>query len=483
MIEFEGVSFSYPGASRPALRGIDLCIEREEFVLLTGRSGSGKTTMLRCMNGLVPHFYGGRFSGSVRIDGFDTKDHQVRELSRHVGLVFQDPENQFATTSVRSEMEFGMGNVENGGDLDDTVRQLAARFGLLEILDRPPSEISGGEKQKAIIASVAGMGTGALALDEPSSQLDPVSAAQILDLLAELNRGGMAIVLSEHRLEKAIELATRCLVLDSGRVIFDGPAEGLQGSFPEFFHLKRPYPCSRGSKARKILVEDLAFAYPGRPERVLDGLSLAVGESEVLGVLAENGGGKSTLSEILTGLLSPYSGRIEIDGTALNSIRSSKLSRLIGIVFQDPNIHLFHETVREEIEFAPRNMDLLDPATIDWVIELFGLGELQQRNPRDLSGGQKEKVAIASVASYLPQVLILDEPTRGLDTLEKAGVMEGICELRRRKGTTVIIPTHDLQLLETYADRVVVLRGGRTVFEGEPAEAVKCFAEGLRCRG
>jgi energy-coupling factor transporter ATP-binding protein EcfA2 len=327
------------------------------------------------------------------------------------------------------------------------------------------------------------MGTGALALDEPTSQLDPVSAMQILGLLAELNQSGMAIVLSEHRLEKAMELATRCLVLDSGRVIFDGPAEELEGRFPEFFRLQRPCTCGRGSRARKIVVEDLAFAYPRSSERALDGVSMVVNESEILGILAENGGGKSTLSEILTGLISPYSGRIEVDGTALSSISSSQLSRLIGIVFQDPNIHLFHETVREEIEFAPRNMDLLDPARIDWVIELFGLGELQQRNPRDLSGGQKEKVAIASVVSYLPEVLILDEPTRGLDTLEKAGVMEGICELRRLKGTTVIIPTHDLQLLNTYADRVVVLRGGRTVFEGAPSEAAECFVEGLCCPG
>lgn len=196
-------------------------------------------------------------------------------------------------------------------------------------------------------------------------------------------------------------------------------------------------------------------------------------KGELLGVIARNGGGKSTLARILAGLLKPYYGEIRLDGVELGSMPKSQLWRRIGIVFQDPNIHLFHDTVRDEIKFAQRNSGMEDG---DAVMEEFGLKEVWARNPRDLSGGQKEKVAIASVVGYGPEVLILDEPTRGLDVMEKREIMTMVRKMVEDRGVTGIVLTHDLEMIGAFADRTVIISEGRVGFQGDPFEAVQKFS-------
>ena len=480
MIRFEDVSFRYPAASSPALEKINLEIDQGEYVLIAGPSGSGKSSLLRCMNGLIPHFYGGIFGGRICLDGFDTRESLVRKLSGRVGLVFQDPENQFITTSVRSEIAFGQENLgQEPCEVERRTSELGKGFGLEELLDRPPSEISGGEMQKTIIASVAAMGTRILALDEPTSQLDPSSASQIFQLLKDLNGEGMTIVLTEHRLRRALRDVSRALVMDSGRVVLDGKPRDLMRSFPQLVSLPKPEERVKcGQRSFKVKIRDLSFRYSEETDWVIRNLSLGIAGSELLGVVGANGAGKSTLGRIMTGILGRYEGEVLLDGQEIRTIPMSILSKKVGIVFQNPNKHLFHDTVAEEVDFARKNMGIQSGPDVYAILDQFGLKEFASRNPRDLSGGQKEKVAIASVMGYGPEVLILDEPTRGLDLPEKAGIMGMLRTLTREKGITVLVFTHDLEIVEGFADRAAVISGGRISFEGDPHKAVRRFSEG-----
>ena len=481
LISFENVSFSYPASPSLALRDLNLSIGEGEYVVVAGPSGCGKSTLLRCMNGLIPHFYGGSFAGRVIVDGLNTRSAQVRRLSEVVGLVFQDPESQFVTTSVESEIRFGKENLGRMPlEIDARTAELAERFGMSRILDKHPFEISGGEKQKAIIASVAAMGTRVLALDEPTSQLDPRSASQIFELLRSLNHAGMTIVLTEHRLRRAMGDASRALVMREGAVAFDGRPSEVIARFPELVSIQRSVPTSpAGPKPVMMQVRGLSFRYPAHESWALRNVSLDVQGSELLGVIGPNGSGKSTLALILAGLLRPYEGQVLLDGEELGSIQRSVLARKVGIVFQDPNIHLFHEDVRSEVEFARKNMGMQTDEETDRLLDQFGLVDCESRNPRDLSGGQREKVAIASVMSYRPRVLLLDEPTRGLDLTEKAGIMRTIRCLAEGSGMATVVLTHDLEIVEAFADRVAAIRDGEMLFEGDAPQAVRRLLEVL----
>jgi len=479
MIEFRKVSFRYGGTASPAISQIDLHVSRGDYLLVAGPSGSGKSTLLRCVNGLVPHFYGGEMSGTVVVDGIDTRPSDIGRLSQIVGMVFQDPESQFVTTSVRSEMDFGQENLgRSPEEIDRTTTYFAASFDLASILDRPPSEISGGEKQKAIVASVAAMGTQVLVLDEPTSQLDPHSALQMLALLRDLHRQGYTIVLAEHRLSRVLKDATRAVVLESGRIVMDGEPGDLVKTHADLVHLPQSTK-KEGPRPGAPIVEvrGLCFAYPGQGD-ALSGIDLTIRGAELLSIIARNGGGKSTLARIMAGLLGPYRGSIYLEGKEQRSLSRAELCRAVGIVFQDPNVHLFHDTVAEEVGFARANMGL-GSVGLDDIFDAFGLTQLRDRNPRDLSGGQKEKVAIASVMSYGPRLLILDEPTRGLDLPEKAGIMRIVRSLIEDRGTTVLLLTHDLEIVGAFSDRVAVLSQGRISYEGQPGEAMKRFSREL----
>lgn len=465
MIEFDDVHFTYSGAKTEAVSGVDLEIGEGEYVVVAGRSGSGKSTLLRCMNGLVPHFHGGVFGGTITVDGVDTIESSVRDLSQTVGLVFQDPENQFVTTSVRNEIAFGQENL--GWDEDiilERIGELGRFFDLASLLDRAPDAISGGEKQKAIIASILAMGTRVLALDEPTSQLDPRSADQIFSILEDLNESGITIVLTEHRLNRALRDASRAIVLDEGEVIADGRPDLVPSRFKDLLHFPRDIgrEGSPGGEV-KIEVRDLSFRYsPGDPW-VLKGLSLTVVESELLAIMGSNGSGKSTLARILSGLLDSYQGEMETRGAR------------VGVVFQDPNKQLFHETVAEEVAFSGRRLVRGETYSPEKLLDRMRLHDVAEKNPRDLSGGQKEKVAIASVLSYGPDVLILDEPTRGLDLPEKVRIMRYLRDMMYRDNMSIIVLSHDLDLVQAFADRAAILSGGRISESGCVDEVVAHF--------
>ncbi len=466
MIEFDDVHFTYSGAKAEALSGVDLEIARGEYVVVAGRSGTGKSTLLRCMNGLVPHFHGGVFGGRITVDGVDTIESSVRDLSQTVGLVFQDPENQFVTTSVRNEMAFGQENLGWEEDIIlERIGELSRFFDLVPLLDRAPDAISGGEKQKSIIASILAMGTKVLALDEPTSQLDPRSAEQIFSILGDLNGNGITIVLTEHRLKRALRDASRTIVLDEGEVIADGGPDLIPSRFKELLHFPRDIARDeRPEREVKIEVRDLSFRYSAGDPWVLQGLSLTVLDSELLAVMGSNGSGKSTLARILTGLLDSYQGEMEIR----SGVR-------VGVVFQNPNKQLFHDTVAEEVAFSGRRLGRVETDSPERLLDRMRLHDVADKNPRDLSGGQKEKVAIASVLSYRPDVLILDEPTRGLDLPEKVRIMRYLRDIMEEDSMSIIVLSHDLDLVQAFADRAAILSGGRISESGSVNEVVPHF--------
>jgi energy-coupling factor transport system ATP-binding protein len=480
VIEIENLSYSYPASGDLALSKVDLEIQDGEYVLLAGRSGSGKTSLLRCLNGLIPHFYGGSFRGRVAVGGWDTREHSVRELSELTGMVFQDPENQFVTTSVEREISFGQENL--GRESEEVLRrtrELAVRFSLENLLPRIPQEISGGEKQRTIIASVLGMGSGIMALDEPTSQLDLGSAGRILRLLEEFNREGMTVVLGEHRLNRVVPFASRGIMLDRGRVIFDGKPRDLIRSFPWLVRIREPVggAVSGPIGGTALKVRDLSFKYAGG-DWVLRHLHVELKKSEVLGIFGTNGSGKSTLARAIAGLLDGVLGSVSIGGREVGKMTESEKGGKVGIVFQDPNKHLFHDTVHEEVEFARRQMGLAMDGNVDSLLARLHLTEYGSRNPRDLSGGQKQKVAIASVLSFNPEILILDEPTRGLDLPEKVEIMAMLRRLVCEGCISIMILTHDLDIIRTFGDRAAVLKDGAIEFQGDPEQAARIMLGG-----
>jgi energy-coupling factor transport system ATP-binding protein len=317
-----------------------------------------------------------------------------------------------------------------------------------------------------------------MVLDEPTSQLDAKSSAEIITILEELNREGITIVLGEHRLNRVVSAASRGIMLESGRVVFDGEPRDLIRKFPWLLMVRRGGTkiLSNPGRENAIEVRDISFRY-ANGDWVLRNLSLELKKSELLGVFGENGSGKSTLARLIAGLLDGHEGEIRLDGRRSEELAKSDIARKIGIVFQDPNKHLFHDTVREEVGFARGQMGIPDNGEIDYLLARLHLTEFATRNPRDLSGGQKQKVAIASVMSYDPGILILDEPTRGLDLPEKAEIMRVLRRLVSERSISVMILTHDLDIIEAFGDRASVLRDGVISFEGDPGEAVRVMQE------
>ena len=513
MIEFEHLSYRYPGADDdvaplPVLDDVSLRIEEGAFVLVAGPSGAGKSTLLRCLNGLVPHFYGGEIAGRIRVFGRDPVACEPRGMSETVGFVFQDPEAQAVVDVVEDELAFAM---ENQGlplpTMRTRIEEVLDQLHIAHLRRRPISTLSGGERQRVAIASVLTLHPRVLVLDEPTSQLDPQAAEQVLDTLVKLNHDlGLTVVLSEHRLERVVQYADQILympgpgaaptigdprevlatvplvppLVDLGRRLGWSPLPltikearrhvragvGKRLGPPPSLPVPRGEGCAPTTP--HLQIEGLRFAYNGHA--VLDGIDLAVQAGEFVALMGRNGAGKTTLLKQCVGLLKPDAGRVIVLGQDTQRVPVEQVARRVGYVPQNPNALLFADTLAQELAFTRRAQGL--PAGDDEaLLRTVGLEGMRERYPRDLSAGERQRAALAAVLVSDPELILLDEPTRGLDYGQKEALFRFL-QAQQRAGVTVVVVTHDVELVAQCAERVILLGDGEIVLDGDVGEVM-----------
>ncbi len=499
MIDIDHVSYTYPGAAAPTLHNLNLRIAPGEFLLVCGPSGAGKSTLLRLLNGLAPHFYGGHFNGRVRVWGRDTLACQPRDLADLVGFVMQDPERQFVVERVEDEIVFAMENLGTPqAVMRRRVEEVLDQLAIAHLRHRHVATLSGGEQQRVAIAAALAAQPRALVLDEPTSQLDPHGAEEVLTALQKLNADlGITVVLCEHRLERVVQYADRILYLAPGGQIELGPPREVLARIelrPPLQHLGaalgwQPLPLTIKEGRRFVAVDapataPLASPLPAAPPLArLRNVTVQYGQHEALyrvnldlprgaliALMGRNGSGKSTLLKTLIGLARPVSGTVEIEGRDIAPIPVEELARRVAYVPQDPRSMLFHDTLNDEIAFSMRGRGLRPTATaITETLIRLGIAHLGDHYPRSLSGGEAQRAALAAGLVGDPQLILLDEPTRGLDYHAKAAltaILRRLCD----EGRTVVMATHDVELAASCADRVVLLGEGEVVVEGPAAE-------------
>ncbi len=502
MITFNHVTYHYPQAARPVLADLSLRIADGEFVLVVGASGAGKSTLLRCLNGLVPHFYGGEIVGSVTVQGHDAIAGGPRLMSAVVGLVFQDPEAQFVVDTVEEELVFAMENHNlPQATMRKRVEEVLDQLNIAHLRRRRISTLSGGEKQRVAIAAVLTLEPQVLVLDEPTSQLDPQAAEEVLTALQKLNADlGLTVILSEHRLERVVQYADRIIYLPGeGRVPIDGAPDEVLRQIeltPPLVTLAkaldwRPLPLtlrdarraaadlrlrhSAPPEARSmagappaVAVRDLWYAYDGRP--ALRGVDLEVRQGEFVALMGRNGSGKTTLLKQMVGLLRPDRGRVQVQEMDTRQAALEELIGVVGYVPQNPDALLFENTVADELAFTRRSHGLSEGDSAGWLGPL-GLAGQAGRYPRDMSVGERQRVALAAILAAEPQIILLDEPTRGVDYAQKQALIDYL-HGERARGRTVILSTHDVELAAAAADRVVILSEGEVVVDGGTREVM-----------
>ncbi len=432
------LTFTYPEAGGPSLRDVSLVIEPGEVVAVLGPSGSGKSTLLRAFAGLVPHFHGGRFEGRVEIAGRDTRSVRPAELAGTVASVFQNPEEQIILSQVIREVAFGLENIGTAPeDIVGRAHQALAAVGSEHLADRAVAELSGGELQRVCLASAVALRPKLLLLDEPTSQLDPGGADAFLKHVAGL---GIAVLVSDHRPRRVLEHADRVLFLDGGRVLLDAAVSAAKDWLGE----NRPIWLGASSNGRLAVqaepvcrLDGVQFAYrAGLP--VVENVDLELCRGEIVALAGANGTGKTTIAKLAAGLLAPDSGTAELRGRA-------------GMLLQDPTRYSIRERADEEVAVGVQG----DRERARSTLGALGLAGLEGRHPRDLSSGERERLALASVLVIEPDLLVLDEPTRGVDPQRKAELAELLHAGAEHRATLLV--THDEDFAYAVADRSVKL--------------------------
>ncbi len=525
MIEIKDFSFKYNDAVHPNLRNINLKIEKGEFLLITGPSGSGKTTLIRSFNGLIPHFYGGHITGQVKVQDQDVFNTPTRIMAEKVGMIFQNPENQLFMNDVENEIAFGMENLHfPRNKMKKRVEEMLNSFGLSELRKKQISTLSGGEKQKVAIASIIAMNPEVLILDEPTAELDPKSAEEILDFVLKLNSElRITIILIEHRLDRVLQFVDRVLLMKDGMIIKDGTPEqcfyenvdleemGISlpplikvckkinslsdgkrkkitsfnvekcrdeiGDFLEEIEPKKNTTKSIGLdfndyikkfSNNKISVEFKAVSFGYNKEKlILDQINFQIHEGEFVSIIGRNGVGKTTLLKHINGLLKPKKGKVLVYGSETTKRTIAQLSSNVGYIFQNPSIQFYQDSLEEELFFVLNNYnyekDEISKISNE-VLNQFGLIDYKKVYSRYLSIGQQQKAALATVLALKPKILVLDEPTHGMDYIQKRYFMNFLNEYKK-EGNSIILVTHDVETIAEYSDRVLLLSDGKIAMD------------------
>jgi energy-coupling factor transporter ATP-binding protein EcfA2 len=504
VISFERVSVTYPGQPAPTLRDVDLRVPEGEFALVVGETGSGKSTLLRAVNGLVPHFTGGLLTGRVTVAGRDTRTHPPRDLADVVGVVVQDPRDGFVADLVEDEIAYGMESLGLApGVMRRRVEESLDLLGLSDVRQRPLRTLSGGQQQRTAIAAVLAQHPRALVLDEPTSALDPAAAEEVLAALQRIVFDlGVTVLLAEHRLERVVQFADRIIHVSRGGTVVDGAPHELLPSLsvaPPVIELGRlaawspmplsvrdarrfagplrdqlallPPPSRTSTQERPPLLVDVSSAtamYGEHP--ALREVSLTVGRGEIVAVMGRNGAGKSTLLRAMVGLTPVHLGRVRVGGTKPDELSPRDLMSRIGLVPQEPSDLLWSDSVDAECAAADGDNDAAPGST--WELFRRLTPDVDPTvHPRDLSEGQRLSLALSLILVANAEVLLLDEPTRGLDYPTKSRLIEILRE-RAGSGNAVVLATHDVELVAEVATRTVVLAEGEVVADGPTSEVV-----------
>lgn len=467
IIKMDQFSFAYEGSNEYSLQNINLTVRQGEFLVLTGASGCGKTTLTRCFNGLIPDFFEGEISGSCLVHGMEISSHETSDYAAMVGSVFQDPRSQFFTLHVNTEIPFPSENLGMPmGEIQKNFQQAVEELEISNLLGKSIFHLSSGEKQKVAIASVKTAGVFTYVLDEPSANLDCEGTVQLQKVLAALKAKGHTIIVSEHKLHYLKDLADRVLVLKAGQI--DGSISGSEfrikppswfsgNSLRQINHgsiISAPYAIAAREDGKKLRAEDLAFCYPGS-KLLWNSASFLCGSGDIVGVVGKNGVGKSTLIRVLMGLEKPKSGKVYINEQYASKQKRQKQS---FYVMQDVDYQLFAPTVLEEM-LSGRDGTDADERKAKAILGDFGLGDYLNVHPSQLSGGQKQRLAIALALISRTPFIFLDEPTSGLDADNMRKTQSAIRQLAE-SGCCIFVITHDYEFAVNTFTSLLVLKEG-----------------------
>jgi energy-coupling factor transporter ATP-binding protein EcfA2 len=502
VVIIRNLSFRYPktlsGRSVTALDHLSLTLRPGEFTLITGPSGSGKSTLARCLNGLIPHATRGTMEGDVIVRGMNTREYDVPEFAPHVGMVFQDPGYQLVTGDVESEIAFGL-EIQNlrPEEIRERLEQAAGLLRVGHLLGRTIGDLSWGERQRVAIASVIAIRPSLLVMDEPFSGIDAAAAGNLAELLAGLGRdAGTTIIVFEHRTAFLLPFIDRHIAMEAGRVVSDERtgAAGMRSherntmpagenlSFPAFSpeqhrSSRSPDPSPGEHMVPSLSLRDVHYRYPGARADALDGITLAFRPEELTVITGANGSGKTTLLKHCNGLLQPDRGSVYLGPEPLAGKTVATAARTVGLLNQHADYQLFESTITDELAFGPRNLGKTDAeiaAAVGGIRERCSLSHIDPATPPlGLSGGEKQRVALAGILAMDTPIIILDEPTFGLDPALKStftAVLRALCHAQK----TVIVATHDEEFGKACGDRFIRIAAGRIVADERRSPGSPC---------
>ena len=517
IIKFENFGFKYNAQAKPTLFDINLSIRKGEKLLIAGPSGCGKSTLAHCINGLVPYSFAGEMTGSLTVDGKETRDMSIFDISQVVGTVLQDSDGQFIGLTVAEDIAFALENACVGEpELHDTVLKAAKSVGIAKHLHHSPSELSGGQKQRVSMAGVMVGDVQVLLFDEPLANLDPATGKQAIELIDAIQqRTGAAVIIIEHRLEDVLHRhVDRVVLMGAGRIISDcSPDALLSGNSLRENGIREPlyitalryagveikeemepwsirsirlddadrqkvrawYKAAESSAAgaeKPVLlkVEGLSFAY-SNGHQALEDISLEVRRGEAVAIVGNNGAGKTSLSKLICGFEKPQQGSLSLEGRDLAELSIKERADHIGYVMQNPNQMISKVMIYDEVALGLRSRRVSEEEIkprVEETLKICGLWPFRNWPISALSYGQKKRVTIASILALRPEIIILDEPTAGQDYRHYTEIMEFLSRLNRQ-GVTVVMITHDMHLMLEYAQRALVLSEGRLIADRSPA--------------